>query len=135
VDSAALDRALCERLGIAPTQHEHQVIDEVHASEQPYFCGTRQECARWLAELVMGWDGLAIREHIVYPALSTSEAGFSILWKALKRNGWSVFLSDDEDDCWAQVSKTISLSSGAADTAPLALALAAAAALGIEVQP
>lgn len=131
-----LDRALCEKLGIEPTQREHQVIDE---DDDVLFFGAHRECVQWLEDVnrMGGGEGLAIREHIVYPALSTSEAGFSILWRALKRNGWSVFLSDDEDGCRARVSKTPTLDfrSGYYDTAPMALALAAAAALGIEVQP
>jgi hypothetical protein len=77
----------------------------------------------------------------VYPDLAT-EAGFFILGAALLRNSTSYRVSGWVGDDGRKRYRALIFQHGqvgeterCADTAPLALAMAAAAALGIEVQP
>ena len=145
MDSAALDRALCERLGIEPRLMMWQVGDEpgVHVF------------SHWDATLVQQWHerhreycdrlGYQVREAPIYPALSTTGDGMVLLMEALRRKtGRLPRVGAESNGSYRAIvvpnaptftERFNALSSGAADTAPMALAMAAAAALGIEVQP
>lgn len=118
---------ICEKLNIEPVAHTcrcghdliwHNLIGTGGCSEcddwqNPHPCG--------------GYEAV----HIAYPDLAT-EAGFFILWAALKRNGWSTCAVDDGKDCWAKLSRPgAEVRSGYYDTAPQALLMAAALALGV----
>lgn len=140
-----LDRALCEKLGIEPTQREHQVIDD---DDDVLFFGTHRDCVQWLEDVnrMGGGEGLVIREWVEYPALSTTGDGMVLLMEALEKHGWDWDARNGREPArvtfgvfcialFAEFPQERRQHYATSASAPMALALAAAAALGIEVQP
>lgn len=123
---ADLNRALCEKLSIPPITrtctcgHDR---DE-HLSECYGDADLFRQCP------CAGF----VEESADYPQLSRSHAGMYLLQRALLNNGcaYQVDYLMPAATVAAWAGRTVTLP---ADTAPMALALAAAAALGIEVQP
>lgn len=129
MDSAALDRALCERLGIAPIDESpgHKYADHDGTSDCENGCGAWMGPFRSGAPTGVDPFGECPLAAPVYPPLSTTGEGMLRLMEALEKAGHSCTI----------YSGGVGYVSGrlrVEGSAPMALALATAAALGIEVQ-
>lgn len=143
-----LDRALCEKLGIAP-------IDESPGHMYARHDGTsdcQNGCGAWMGPFRSGAPtgvdpfGECPLAAPVYPPLSTTGDGMLLLMKELLADDWGPTItawclashpSIDRTHWYVTVQNPLDGKFTARHhaSAPMALALAAAAALGIEVQP
>lgn len=124
---------ICQTLSIQPIDERpgHAYADHDGTSDCDNGCGAWMGPFRSGAPTGVDPFGECPLAAPVYPDLAT-EAGFFILWAALKRNGWSTCAVDDGKDCWAKLSRPgAEVRSGYYDTAPQALLMAAALALGV----
>lgn len=107
-----LDRALCERLQIPP---------RVEAGQTEH----------------LGYGYSIVRKEPQYPALSTTGDGMVLLMGALQKANWR-YVMRGETLHWVDLFPVLEprhkgIAGTMCDSAPMALAMAAAAALGIEV--
>jgi hypothetical protein len=128
MNNQELDRLICERLDIKGEERWSVGNDKL-----TFFSNTEDHCKNWVAcnPNFCSARGFSVRKKVVYPALSTTGDGMVILMEALKKSRlpWSV---------WNPLRGRLHYSAGVshseiaeAYSAPLALALAAATALGI----
>lgn len=127
MDSAALNRALCEKLGIAPITRTCTCGHDRDEHLLPPL--TDPNMCYGDADIFRQCPCPGFTEQSAdYPPLSTTGEGMLRLMEALEKAGHSCTI----------YSGGVGYVSGrlrVAASAPMALALAAAAALGIEVQP
>lgn len=125
-----LDRLLCERLGIAPAIPARHEFRDQRGRPRACTCGARADEGRPVTQKCP-----ARCDH--YPKLSTTGEGMLVLMETLaKASHWAEarILVVPGLEYTARVALQHRAShTGRATTVPLALALAAAAALGIEV--
>ena len=136
---SSLDRALCERLQIPPQiEARHEFFDHAGDGPIPCICGAtfgdapkHERCPE---------------RTPIYPALSTTGDGMVLLMEALEKHGWDWDARNGREPArvtfgvfcialFAEFPQERRQHYATSASAPMALAMAAAAALGIEVQP
>lgn len=127
---AALDAALCERLGIAPESYDECCLEDPKGNRTTL----REDFAdEFEPQLSAGYR--IIRTGPIYPALSTTGDGMLVLIEALRKAGKFISsiedVSQDESEYWSVRFDRQPNRMEERATLPQAVALAAAKSIGI----
>lgn len=144
MNTRELDRLLCERLGIEGRASWYVGIPgspQAPESNRPWFCycGGEEACRRWITDHpdYSERNRVSVYSLTHYPALSTTGEGMLRLMEALRADGHDHRMEGDGYGLFRGSIKPRMAGSyfygERSDSAPLALALAAARALGIGV--